>query len=667
MRYIKFLTLFLVFGLITTNVYAKEKKYIANDKEVVHIDFNELSIEDFIKLVSKITNKNILLTNKIRGNVEFISTTPIYKDQIIDILIYVLESKGYTLVDNHDIYRVVKNSSAVKNNLPIVKSEEDLKKYKQMVTEIITVKKQNVDTVASKIRHLTSKSAKLVTIRETNTFIITDFPDNIKTIKTIINTIENSGDKTVEIIELKNLKSKKIVPQIQRVANTMFNSKIQKEKVDIIASNEINSIMLVGNKKNVLYLKKYIKMLDSKTSQVEKTVEVMPLKNADALKALSVIRGMIGKRKYKDPEMQPYISADKETNSLIFMGPKSEITFFQKITEMLDKDRKQVYVKARIIEISKNKTAQLGVSWGLEGGSAQTTGLYTFAANLGGKSVTLSDALLGYIKPKALTEAIALGVAVDFLEKHNAATVLSEPSILCLDNKKSTIYVGQTRSIITSFTTTDNKEDLSRNTVKREDIGLTLSVKPRISNDNKVTLEIQVEAEDILAGEAQTTGAPTTIKRKLNTIAIVENGESVVVGGLIKNKISDGQNKVAFLGNLPLIGALFRNSSNNDDDINLVVLLTPYIIPKTSSLSDVRQKLVELEKIQEMYYREAVKGLKDKKNEREHDKTIGSVTISSDDQGKYDYLKEEIEKEDDKKSDDKDYYNPLNYYNDDEM
>ncbi|MCK5294363.1 MAG: hypothetical protein KAJ49_06910, partial [Arcobacteraceae bacterium] len=240
--------------------------------KTININFKDLKIVDLIKVTSKIINKNILLTQKINGKVDFISNKPVSQDDILNILIYVLEAKGYTLIDNNGILRVIRINDAAKHNMPVVNNEK-IKTY-QMITEIFTVQNANVDYVSSKIRHLISKSAKLVTDKDSNSIVLTDFMENIKTVKKVIDIISKDSKKYIKIIKLKNIKAPDILADLKNVAKTIYNEKILKEKVAILVNKDTNSIMFVGVEKNVGYLVTYLEDIDKQGSLVAKVVEV---------------------------------------------------------------------------------------------------------------------------------------------------------------------------------------------------------------------------------------------------------------------------------------------------------------------------------------------------------------------------------------------------------
>ena len=360
---------------------------------------------------------------------------------------------------------------------------------------------------------------------------------------------------------------------------------------------------------NIEIVKKLLENMDNEATPIEQSMRVIPLYNNDVKVLFKSVMDIVKSKKYEDQRMRPTLSMDTGTNSIIAIGPKSELDMVEDLIKTMDKEKMQVYVMARIIEISKTKASQIGAKYGLQAGKASNAGLFTLAANLGGSSVAFDVTSLNINVP-ALNEGLALGAAIDFLNTHGAADIISEPSILCIDNKESTIFVGQTQSILTSTSTAKSTTDLPVSTYKREKIGLKLTVKPRIANEKKVTLEITASIEDVLGSTGTTSGTPTTLDREVKTVTIVQNGETVILGGLIKKKESTSVSKIPILGYIPILGRLFTHDTTDYDNVNLVITLTPYIIPTSSSLSELREKLTELQKLKSEYYKKAVERLK---------------------------------------------------------
>ena len=580
--------------------------------EKINVNFKDLKIMDLVKITSKIIGKNILLTEDIKGNVDFISSKPLNKKNLVKILIYSLEAKGFTLIQGDDIMRIIKLEESVKNNVPII-NENKNNLYYQMFTEIFPVYNANADYIASKIGHLISKNAKLVTNKESNSLIITDFKDNIKTIKKIVDIMTSGAKKNIEIIVLENIKASDAKKSLDELSKSIFNDKIETQKVSIIANANNNSLVIVGKNQNIRYLKKYIKDIDRNDSLVKRVVEVLSLKNIEAKNVIKIINGIIGKKIYLDPNLKPLSSVDEESNSIVLMGPSDEIDYIKDLINELDKDKLQVYVEAKIIEVSENRTKDIGIKYGLSGGISGNGGLFSFASNLGGNSFVLDSSISSIIEmPTNLTKGLALGATINLLKQNQAIDIVSEPSILCINNKESSIYVGETKSFQTSSIVDSTNLTTSSNSFKREDVGLTLKVKPRISNENKVTLEIEAileDARELKEGQIN----PDTTKKEVKTSAIVTNGEAVIIGGLIKNKSDILNDDVPFFSDIPLFGNLFKSRKKVNDKINLVVIITPYIIPKSKDLTYIRNKLSQLSRLEDKYTKELEFRLKENK------------------------------------------------------
>jgi general secretion pathway protein D len=580
----------------------------APEREQVDITFKNLKIDDFLKMSAKILNKNILITDAIPGEVNFISTSPIYKDEILDLIIAILETKGYTLVMDGRFLKTVKTSVASRENLPVVEKA----KGSMMVTQAITLSNQNVDVVVQKIRHLISNSAKLVTMKETNTLLITDYPRNIETINKIMAIISVAVDMETEFIKLKYAKAAPVFAHITTVSKILLNPAVEQDKITVLKDDTTNSLILIASRPNIDKLKPIIEKLDVEEDFASQKIEVIKLQNSEAKNVAKLINATVSK--IKNPTAQPNapvptISEEEELNALVVIATQEEIEQIKKLVAELDVPRQQVYVKAKIIEVSEERAEQIGLRYGIEAGGIGGTGLYSLGTNLtGGVSpATTLGALYKPSLPSNIDSAFMLGVSLDFLETNGAAEVLSEPSILCVNNKESTIYVGETRSILSTTSTTT--AGIPTNSYTRQDIGLTLTVKPRLSTDNKVSLDVKATLEGIKTDNGL--GTPTTTKRNVSTTAIVNGGEEVIIGGLIKNDESGARSKIPFLGDIPFLGGLFRSDTTSSSKTNLVIILTPYIVESSNDLGGLKAKLSDLDALQKKYNRLVLDSIQD--------------------------------------------------------
>lgn len=569
-------------------------------REEVDINFKNLKIDDFLKMSAKILDKNILITDNIPGEVNFISSNPIYKDEILNLIISILETKGYTLVEDGRFLKTVKTSVASRENLPVVERA----KGAMMVTQAITLQNQNVDVVVQKIRHLISNSAKLVTMKETNTLVITDYPKNIDTINKVMEKLSVTVELEVEFVKLKHAKAASVHAHIAAVSKSLTNQAVEQEKITALKDDTTNSIILIASKPNIEKIRKIISQLDVEEDFASQKIEVIKLQNSEAKNVAKLIGATVSK--IKDPAKPantpaPLISEEEELNALVVIATQDEIEQIRELVKKLDVPRQQVYVKAKIIEITENKAEQIGLKYGIEAGGVGGTGLYSLGTSLTGgvAPATTLGSLYSAQLPDNIDSAFMLGVSLDFLQTNGAAEVLSEPSILCVNNKESTIYVGETRSILTSTSTTT--AGIPTNNYSRQDIGLTLTVKPRLSTDNKVSLDVKATLEGIAADSGA--GTPTTTKRNVTTTAIVNGGEEVIIGGLIKNDELGGRSKIPYLADIPFLGGLFRGDNYSSSKTNLVIILTPYIVENSDDLTKLKTELTELDSLQKKYNR----------------------------------------------------------------
>lgn len=574
---------------------------LLNAREQVNINFSNLQINDFIKLIAKVTGKNILVNHKITGTVDLVTSAPVYDDEVMGILVSVLEAKGFTIVRKGSIYEVVRSTEAAKHNVPVVKPSR-IAYGSTMVTQAVGVKGENVDIVAAKVRYLISKTAKLMTMKESNTLLITDYPANIQTIKRVIRDIETRAASVIKIVRIEHAELKQLHAQISEIAKSIFNEKVTTQQVKVLLNSDIGALVLIGNPANVKELEKIIAKLDSE-QRLNEEVQIVTLKNSDAKNVLTTLNEIVTKQTFADPTLKPNVSVNEEINAVILVGNPAIIRGMKKIINELDKEKFQVYVQARIVEINSQAAEEIGLKYGIDGGLASTSGLYTFAGNFGGAAIAPLDPLLLEKLGDALgniEQGLAIGAALDFMQNQGVSKTISNPSILCVNNKESSIYVGRTLSFQTGETSGTAGTTSS---FKREDVGLTLKIKPRVSSKEKVTLDVEAILENVL-GQADTNNQPVTTKQTVTTQAILRHGESIIIGGLVKTYDTNVETKVPLLGDIPLLGWFFTHNNTQEQQDNLVVLLIPYVIDKSAELSGLQEQLGELGRLQQQFNEE---------------------------------------------------------------
>ncbi len=615
-------------------------------EETVDVNLRDLSVKDFVEMVAKITHKNILIEGDLNGKINFVSQEPIKKSSLMQLANSILGSKGYTIIDQGDFYKVVKGSMAAGEGLDVSSTIDG----ETMKTVMFPLKNSNAAVIRAKIKPLLHKNAKVISFKENNVLAITATPRTLRSISKIIHAVEKRGAKKSIVIKLKYASVKDVFPNVTNMAKKLFPQTIESEKVDIFKDDATNSIILVGKADNNSRMIRYIKQLDIKGDDQSQKMYVIRLKNSnveDMEKILSKLVSQMnnirvpGKpRKGGKPPSKAMVVSDIERNALIILATGEQIRNIRRTVAQIDIPKVQVYVKAKIVEVDKNLAAKVGMKYGMNGGTITSSGLFTLAADLGGNALQMSPALLGFLNTNNTTtvpdgqggyiqqnnpafkfgdtdKVFALGAALDLLERNGAANILSEPSILCTNNKESEIYVGQTRSILTQAQQSTTGVSNVVNNYSREDIGLTLKVKPRLSSNNKVTLEVSTKIEDVLDNESPSADRPTTTKREVKTNAIVNNGETIILGGLIKNSGGKGVQKVPLLGDIPVLGEMFfTHTADLSRETNVVIYLTPYIVRKSDDLQKLKRMLSELEEVQgryNEYMRSVLEGRKPKK------------------------------------------------------
>ncbi|WP_151951664.1 type II secretion system protein GspD [Aliarcobacter butzleri] len=422
-------------------------------------------------------------------------------------------------------------------------------------------------------------------------------------------------------INFKDIKVDDLIKITSKITKrNILVTQIINEKVDYIPTQKITKENLFDILETTLKEKGYFLVEENGVLKVKKVeiikeeeqfTEVIGLKNVDGVNIIKILDDIVNK-KYINKPTKPFVSLDLESNSLVVMTSKDELKQIKDLIQELDKEKAQVYVQAKIIEVNNELVNKIGISYGIINSSARSDGINAISSNLNGGSNAIKEAVdtLGIrMSDVNIKSGLALGASLNLLQQNGALDIVSEPSILAIDNKESSIYVGEKISVEISSTLTDG--GLQRTNYEREDIGLTLKVKPRVSSDTKLTLEINTLLEGIKSTSVSAGQNPDTLKKEIKTAAILNNGESVIIGGLIENKNETIEQKVPVLGDIPLFGELFKNDSKMNKKNNLVIIVTPYMIPKSKDITYIREQLSELKKLEDKYLQDSLSIIKD--------------------------------------------------------
>ena len=451
-------------------------------------------------------------------------------------------------------------------------------------------------------------------------------------------------------INFKDIKVDDLIKITSKITKrNILVTQIINEKVDYIPTQKITKENLFDILETTLKEKGYFLVDENGVLKVKKIeitkdeeqfTEVISLKNVDGINIIKILDDIVNK-KYINKPTKPFVSLDLESNSLVVMASKDELKQIKDLIQELDKEKAQVYVQAKIIEVNNELVNKIGISYGIISTSARSDGINAISSNLNGGSNAIKEAVdtLGIkVSDINIKSGLALGASLNLLQQNGALDIVSEPSILAIDNKESSIYVGEKISVEISSTLTDG--GLQRTNYEREDIGLTLKVKPRISSDTKLTLEINTLLEGIKSTSVSAGQNPDTLKKEIKTAAILNNGESVIIGGLIENKNETIEQKVPVLGDIPLFGELFKNDSKMNKKNNLVIIVTPYMIPKSKDITYIREQLSELKKLEDKYLQDSLSIIKD--NSKKHKENIFVENNENDNKSEHEKRVKEI-------------------------
>jgi general secretion pathway protein D len=397
-------------------------------------------------------------------------------------------------------------------------------------------------------------------------------------------------------------------------------------KVDFISSSALDKQQLFDVLKTSLHSHGYALHTMNDFYEIKKLKkEVLPIKmevvevlHSDAKALMNSIQSLVELKTRKIK-----LSLLQNANAIVILANSREINSIKELISSLDVKPKQVYVKARIIEVNESKVNNVGIEYGILAGQSSKGDILTFSSQLNGinKGAMPFDISRIGLEIPSVSSALALGASIHLLKQNQALNIVSEPSLLCLNNAQSSIYVGETKSIKSASTITDT---ITKDSFEREDIGLLLNVKPRISSNGKVQLFIHTVLENVSSTNV-TNAQPDTFKKEIKTTAVVDNGESVIIGGLIENRQEKGNNAVPLLSQLPLFGALFDHKTSTRQQKNLMVIITPYLIPSSQGLTYLNEELTRLSLLEEQFLQKKLQYLqKEQKTLHNHDKGISA-------------------------------------------
>ena len=582
----------------------------------VQLNFKDLDMAKFIRFMSELLGENILVNPGVSGKVSVVSPKAVTLKEARQVMLSVLEMNNLSLQDMEGYSKVVPLSTGGTASNTVIKGDQSVDPSDTRMVQLVPLSYVKAGYVVSPLKTaipqiqvspigngsavlLVGKAALLS--RAAGVIRAIDAPDSIRTIK---------------VCALQYANAKLLEAQLNAIAKDA-SSKLA--GMVSVSDERTKRIILVGSSQNIREAERIIKDIDV-PSRTE-NFHVYRLKNADAktvAEQLSQILAVAAKLS-PDPKgaMPSTVVPDLPTNSLVFTASQEQYNSLKTILEQLDTQPKQVLLRGLIAEVSLNKLNSAGIDWAAWGGdlfgstvvagnvqlgnTAVPSDIQQLYQNLITKEVWHDTPNGGY----STTETAGAGLAyayIKLLNKFDAINVLSMPRLMCTDNLESSLQVGQVIPQLKGSLTNAANTDSVTNSYEYKDVGLILTVTPHIRSGNLVSLEIEQRIEDLMTTTNSVT--PITSKREVKTSVLVANGETVVIGGLIKEAEKELKNRVPLFSYIPLIGNLFKSQEKQREKVDLMIFLTPYILETPQHASKITneiitdgQKLSEAERI----------------------------------------------------------------------
>ncbi len=613
--FVTILALTLPSGRILAQETTKE-----NPQQFVSIDFNNVDINVFIKFMSELTGTNFVVDQRVKGKVTIISPSKISLKEAYKVFESVLEVHGYTTVQSGEVVKIIPSPDARSKSIETKLREESTTPRDRVVTQLIPLKYANPVEIKRLFTPMVSKSSVILAYSPTNTLIVTDVYSNIKRLLRILKEIDITGiGQEISVIPLDYSDATKLV----NLLSTVFKParpKIkgaEQEVLTMVADERTNTIVLLASEIDTVRIKRLISMIDKEAPRGKGKIHVYYCKNATAEELAKVLQGLPNEKAgaAKGKKAAPVvtgavkITADKATNSLIIMADKDDYLVLEEVMKKLDIPRSMVYIEALIMEVDMEKSLDIGVDWSVFG-KTSIDGKETAVGGgfRQGVEILPSELLKGGLTLGLLTEPVTIaGIAVNNISAIVNAVktdddfrILSTPQVLTTDNEEARITIVENRPYQTRSTT-----DVSGGTFESfeyRDVGKILKVTPHVTEGGRVRMliNLEVSAIDQTATLATSSTLPVSLKRTVDTTVIVRNNQTIVIGGLIDETTTISETKVPVLGDIPILGWLFRDKSDSTEKTNLYVFLTPRVIKNPNEAASVlKEKQKHMNSIQE--------------------------------------------------------------------
>jgi general secretion pathway protein D len=615
------------------------------------LNMKDADIQALIATVSEITGKNFIVGPNVQGKVTVVSARPMKPDEIYDVFLSVLRVHGYAAIPSGSMIKIVPEAVAQQDGSGGLNGTHQ-HETDELVTQIVPVKHVSATELVPILRPLMPQGAQLIAHPASNSLVISDRAGNVERMISIIQRIDTVSDSGVDVIPLQHASAAEVARILSQLSDTKGVDAADAPRV--FADERTNSILLSGGKSGRLRLRALVAHLDTPISDGGET-QVVYLNYANAKDLVPILEGVAATLTGDVPpnaktaagaatgsassgSSTATIQAHEGDNALVISAPPAVFRSLQAVIRQLDIRRAQVLIEAVIAEVSDETANELGIQWQVPlGDKSHVIGGTNFTGNTpgnnifnvtsglnaaGGPAISVGNGLnLGYLDTITLNgkQLLSLGGLVSALRSNGKNNILSTPSVMTLDNQEAMIKVAQEVPFVTGSYTTNTGGNSGSNgnttgignpfqTIQRKDVGLTLTVTPHINSGDTVRLDIHQEVSNLLP-PVQGAVDLVTNKREIKTTVMVKDDSLLVLGGLISDNVKDSVQKVPALGDIPLIGNLFRYRSNDHTKQDLMVFLHPKILRDAATeaaVSGAKYNFLRTEQLQMRENRETI-------------------------------------------------------------
>jgi general secretion pathway protein D len=571
------------------------------------INLKNADIREFVTQVSAITGKSFIIDPRVKGNVTVISNTSMDTPAVYELFLSVLRVHGFAAVPSGNVVRIVQQVLAKQSSNPNDFTVDS--RGEELITRVLTVKNTDSNELVKILRPLIPQYGHIAGLVEPNALIISDHAENIKRLAEIVARIDVADNSTTRIIQLKEAWIEDIVSLLEQLApEQMGKSAKGPNRITVVASERTNSLILKGEPDTLNKVEALVRELDVRANRGG-TIQVVRLAHSDATELADILKNLVAdkdKGEQSGQEVTTSIQADASLNALVIRADPTTMAELKEIISRLDVRRLQVLIEAAIVEVTSDFTRTLGTELAV----ADTTGnllpigltapsgtLASVLANLAGGEGTLtsvpdlgSSPLIGGAKVNV--DGINFAVIVRALSANTDVNLLSTPSITTMDNEEAKIVVGQNVPFRTGSTNAGNNGTNNPfTTIQREDVGLTLEVTPHVHDGSLIRLEIHQEVSEVDQTSISSIGNDgsadlITNKRTIDTTVLADDREIIILGGLIRDKVTEVNSRVPILGDIPILGHLFKSSNKIREKQNLLVFLRPTVLSSKEEVRD---------------------------------------------------------------------------------